>query len=260
MAVPSSNEAIVVGTPSQVTIIGIDSAVDPKNVGLARGVLANGQLRLIEVASVQRRPDELVERVASWVTLPTLLAIDAPLGWPRALGLQLSEHRAGQQVSTTANALFRRFTDGEIYRRYRVTPLDVGADRIARTAFAALELLAAVRGRIASDVPLLWAPGFAGVGAIEVYPAATLVARGLSRFGYKKDPMLRRTLLAALVSELGVDPDGPTAAAMLDREHSLDAALCVLGGADFVAGRAQAPAAEHRAVAEGEGWIWVRGT
>ena len=47
-----------------ITVLGIDAAAEPRNVGLARGV---------------------VEKIAAWTRPPTLLAIDAPLGWPRAL-------------------------------------------------------------------------------------------------------------------------------------------------------------------------------
>jgi len=91
-----------------------------------------------------------------------------------------------------------------------------------------------------------------------VYPAATLVARGASRFGYKKEETLRRALLAALAPDLGVPLEGPAAQAMLVREHSLDAALCVLAGADFIVGRAPRPADEFPDVTRDEGWIWVR--
>jgi hypothetical protein len=35
----------------------------------------------------------------------------------------------------------------------------------------------------------------------------------------------------------------------------VDAAVCVLAGADFIAGRAMSP--ENRSLAEREGWIWT---
>jgi hypothetical protein len=245
-------------TPT-IAVIGVDAAVDAKNVGLARGLVTEGRLRLLETGGLARTTDALVEQIAAWFMPPTLLAIDAPLGWPRTLGQRLPDHRAGQPLVAAAHALFRRFTDCEVARRYRVTPLDVGADRIARTALAALDLLSAVRRRLGREVPLLWSPRGPELGAIEVYPAATLVARGLSRLGYKKEPALRRTLIDALAPELVIAADGPVAARMQAREHDLDAALCVLAGADFLGGRAPAPPTEHRELAEAEGWIWVLG-
>jgi hypothetical protein len=61
-------------------------------------------------------------------------AIDAPLGWPKPLAETLIDHRAGLPIETPANAMFRRTTDLFIQRKLKKTPLDVGADRIARTA------------------------------------------------------------------------------------------------------------------------------
>lgn len=93
MTVPDERDGEAdAGASPGVTIIGVDAAADPKNVGLARGVVVDGQLRVLEIGLIARKLGELVERVASWVTPPTLLAIDAPLGWPRALGLGLSRH------------------------------------------------------------------------------------------------------------------------------------------------------------------------
>jgi hypothetical protein len=86
-----------------------------------------------------------------------LIALDAPLGWPRALGACLQSHMAGAPLDSEANALFRRATDDEIKVRLSKRPLDVGADRIARTAVAALELLGALRRETGRPVPLAWA-------------------------------------------------------------------------------------------------------
>src|SRR5204862_1418897 len=70
-----------------------------------------------------------------------VLAIDAPLGWPVALARTLFTHRAGERLSSPANDMFRCTTDSFIQRELSKTPLDVGADRIARTAHAALRFL-----------------------------------------------------------------------------------------------------------------------
>jgi hypothetical protein len=57
-----------------------------------------------------------------------LIAIDAPLGWPKPLAETLMNHRAGVAIETPANAMFRRATDVFIQQKLRKTPLDVGAD------------------------------------------------------------------------------------------------------------------------------------
>ena len=67
---------------------------------------------------------------------------------------------------------------GFIQQKLKKTPLDVGADRIARTAYAALHLLGSVRVQLHLSIPLAWAPtDISVVAAIEVYPAATLVSQ-----------------------------------------------------------------------------------
>jgi hypothetical protein len=65
-------------------------------------------------------------------------------------------------------------------------PLDVGADRIARTAHAALRLLQELRERTHMSIPLAWDRNFKPeVQAIEVYPAGSLKSYGIRHSGYK---------------------------------------------------------------------------
>jgi hypothetical protein len=101
-----------------------------------------------------------------------------------------------------------------------------------------------------------WDPAFPGREAvIEVYPAGTLVSRGLSGSGYKTPghrkerelivAMLRQNMRIAIPEE-----------AMLGNDHVLDSVLCALAGQDFLAGRCFKPT-DHD-LARKEGWIWVR--
>ncbi len=107
-----------------------------------------GRLRLLELTrgSRQRSP---IAIVAEWAEAhsPVLLALDAPLGWPAALGVALAGHRAGGPLEHTPNRLFRRRTDDWVRSRFGKRPLEVGADLIARTAHAALALLEGLRQR-----------------------------------------------------------------------------------------------------------------
>ncbi|WP_428625413.1 DUF429 domain-containing protein, partial [Sedimenticola sp.] len=168
-------------------IIGIDCATDPKRVGLARGwATANGPVvdRLGKVA----KGESVADRVIDWMAdAPrVLLAMDAPLGWPAALGDALAVHRAGGFLPVVPNRLFRRDTDRFTHRQLGKLPLDVGADRIARTAHAALSLLHEIGERQPCAVPLAWSPGFSEpAAAIEVYPAAVLKTSGMRFQGYK---------------------------------------------------------------------------
>lgn len=240
------------------TIIGIDAATQPKKIGLARGMLTGDRVVIDHVV----RGSEVSSpagAIASWVRGPTLLAIDAPLGWPWPLGGALAAHRAGQEVGGDPHELFRRTTDRHVHATLGKLPLEVGADRIARTAHATLRLLGDVRRRVPAEIPLAWSVGQSGTTAIEVYPAATLIGRRISLTGYKKNDAVgldaRRAILAALARQWRLDVD---AGSLTQSDDCLDAAVCVLAGADFLRGLCVEPGEADRERAEAEGWIWFR--
>jgi predicted RNase H-like nuclease len=242
---------------SSFTLIGVDCAVDEKKVGLARARWDGKRTHLWQVA-VGGRGESIAETIAGWITTdrPTLIALDAPLGWPAVLGETLRPHIAGELLDGTPNELFRRQTDHFIKAVIGRQPLDVGADRIARTAYAALDLLEQLRQRSGEPIPLAWSPHDpARVTAIEVYPAATLTVNGLPAAGYKRKEQVdvRRAQLAGLRTLM----DLPEAMdLMLAKADVLDAAICVLAGADFLAGKSLPP--ENLPLAKKEGWIWVK--
>jgi hypothetical protein len=150
--------------------------------------------------------------------------------------------------------MFRRETDRFIRTKLSKTPLDVGADRIARTAHAALRLLGDVAYQLGRPIPLAWTSQFLDVMAIEVYPTATLVAHGIRSKGYKARDQVdqRREILAALSRELDI---GDLTATIEESADAVDAVVCLLAAKDFLEGRAMPP--EDAALAEREGWIWA---
>ncbi len=237
----------------RVTVVGIDCATDPRNVGLALGRSDGQRATLLDVRLGSRAvPPHAV--VAEWIgDGPALLALDAPLGWPAPLGRMLATHRAGAPLADDAHMLFRRETDRVVKQRLGKQSLDVGADRIARTAHAALALLEAVGARIGRPIPLAWAPGEAG--AIEVYPAATLRSHGIASAGYKKpeNVAVRDRIAGALGARLAIEAPRDVLTAT---DHALDAALCVLAAHDFLSGATLPP--DSLPLARVEGWIWIR--
>ena len=240
------------------TIIGIDCATQPKNVGLVLGRWDQDIVSVDQVL-IGSMVESIVDNIAAWATTNalTLLALDAPLGWPAGLGEYLQQHQAGASIRLDANSLFRRNTDRFVKQTTGKLPLDVGADRIARTAHAALGLLQDLRERSGQPIPLAWQPELSpGIQAIEVYPAGTLAAYGIDARGYKKREgrAQRRALLRFLDQRLSLPQDR---ALMEDNDDALDAALCVLAGLDFLRGRAMEPKDLQRA--RKEGWIWVKG-
>ena len=242
-----------------VVIIGVDCATDPRKVGMAWGMWAGGKGTVHEMTSAG--PDLspanwISQRIQQHRTCACLLALDAPLGWPAAFGFALAGHNAGQAIPTQPVNFFRRETDRFINRTIGRRPLDVGADRIARTALSALQLVAQVSNRVGLDIPLLWGPEMpCGLAAVEVYPAAVLQVLGLPASAYKEDDQrpVRARILEGLSAQMELPQDLTPA---LDDADILDALICVLAGIDFLAGRAMPP--EDLDLAMKEGWIWVR--
>jgi len=247
---------------NEVTVIGVDCATDSSRVGLALGKWRSGRRLVIEDVRRGAEPDP-VTIICEWLQAspaPALIAIDAPLGWPAPLADGLKDHRAGSKLDGEPNYLFRRYTDREIQRRIGITPLDVGADRIARTAHAALALLGIVRDSTRREVPLAWSHhGLEGTSAIEVYPAATLRASGLPYRGYKKvdQEPARRQILVALNPALSFGANRlRIESAAAENADLLDAIICMVAARDFLDGRAIPPS--DLDVTQREGWIWVR--
>ena len=292
-----------------VQIIGIDCAAQPKDFGLARG-LVHG--RTVEIVEVDKRSDNcfghLVEQVQGWINRhdadvhgTTLLALDAPLGWPIYLTRALRNHRAGAPLgrpsdtsrkANPGNHLFRRHTDRFIAQKFPDAPLDIGADRIARVARSALELLGRleVPGDRQPAVPLLWAPrDLERLGAIEVYPRLTLrhlPGSGKTDLRYKRmgrgsEPAQkeRRKIVDKLLPARLTFNENQLRLARpkgrpLDYDHDrIDAVLCVLAGLHFLIAESVGPehpeaaawlaeetgtppAASVDEITAREGWIW----
>ena len=238
-------------------IVGVDCATDPKKMGFAHARFDGAKCQVIE-AMQGTSYDANILLVSGWLSAEpsALVCLDAPLGWPEALGDELAQHSAGQRLGSEANTLFRRETDRAVKRRLNKQPLDVGADRIARTAHSALLFLDRLRQVSGHHLPLDW------IGdepmhptAIEVYPAATLVAHGIRSTGYKKKENIgpREEILAELEKNMQLPEDDVV---MKGNADALDSAVCVLAGLDFLLGRSPGPT--NRTVAEREGWIWVK--
>jgi predicted RNase H-like nuclease len=238
----------------EATIIGVDCATDPRKVGLALGTWRNREATISDVR-VGGRGEPLAETITGWISndMPTLIALDAPLGWPIELGPQLVDHSAGEPLDVEANDLFRRETDRVVKEKIGRQPLDVGSNLIARTAHAALRLLDEVRTLSDCAVPLAWDSRVESVSAIEVYPAATLTAYGIQASGYKgkQDIRSREMMIEALRAHLVLPKD---TSLMEEKADALDAGVCVLAAADFLDGRVVQPT--DLAKAKREGWIW----
>ena len=237
-------------------IVGIDCATQPKNTGLALAVLEGDRLT-VHHARVAAHATDAAETAGDWLAEAPdgVLALDAPLGWPAPMGDVLAHHEAGGSVPVEADRMVNRATDRVVRQRLGKKPLEVGADRIARTALAALATLDSIRQRV--PVAMGWTPGaIRGRHALEVYPAATLLARGLDPRGYKKPDVSARR--AELLDALDLDAAESVRRAAEAVDHVLDAVLCCVAAADYARGHVLTPtqAGVDDALARREGWIW----
>lgn len=251
------------------TVIGIDCSTDPKKVGIAHGAIAQDGPRVESVLlgrSLGRSWNNIVDYVVSLIDnaerTSTLIALDAPLGWPHGLRKALSDHHAGAVLRLDADEIFHRLTDDVVKKELALkqNPMEVGADKIARTAHKALWFLDQVRERTRLPVPLSWTPGCVrDVEAIEVYPAATLAGRGLPNQGYRTGdgaPGKRKDVVSELANSVDLAEEHQEE--LKTSEHLLDAVVCVVAGADFAAGNVISPYGGNMDLVRREGWIWVR--
>lgn len=238
-------------------IIGVDCSTDERKVGLALGSIVQGRLNIHEVVRGNRK-QSVAELIGEWLLAdqPTLLALDAPLGWPIPMGVELFDHSAGVSLKSERNYFFLRQTDRIIWDKIEKKPLEVGANYIARTAHAALKLLQTLREEKDMAIPLAWEPGvLAETCAIEVYPAATLSAYGISNKNYKspKATTVRQQLIDRLSDHMDIAADRKQ---LELSPHLVDAVICVLAGYDFLSGQCLLP--NNMETAHKEGWIWVK--
>jgi len=261
-------------------LIGVDYSAQEGNVGLAAGRL-NGDSLEVEFAECPGTRAEVEKRIVDSINAEkknggALIAIDAPLGWPKSLSKTLCWHKAGRAFSTPADQLFKRATDRWVRDEIKQKPLEIGADWIARTAYSALSFLLRLRNETACVIPLAWKPGCAmSVSVIEVYPAATLKGRNIAPANCRgKEGEEKRECIARwredVINRLGVDGVWPSEdlvknRLMFENEHVFDAVLCVQAAMDFVKGHVISPSdAEIDGGKVGirrakkEGWIWVK--
>jgi len=228
-------------------IIGVDCATKEINIGLALASFQNGKGKILEVkAGSETKPALMI--VKDWLPRAslTLIAIDAPLGWPIQMGSELHSHKAGVCIDIVPDKLFSRYTDREIKRRLDKKPLEVGANLIARTAHAALQFLGKLRHDTGLAIPLAWNHSkITETSAIEVYPAATLKAMGANG-GSPLSAIQKDGSLYINVDEENLNT------------HKKDAIVCIFAAIDFLNGKCTQIARHKKEIVEKEGWIWVR--
>jgi predicted RNase H-like nuclease len=240
-------------------VVGVDCAIEEERTGIACGVVTDGGTLELSRVTLGTAGESATATIAGFIERADryVVGLDAPLGWPMGLGPTLATHRAGVRLAAPADHVFRRETERFVHHELGKTPHEVGADRIARVAHAALELLDEVRKRCKKPLPLGERPG-AESCAIEVLPEATLLSRNITATGYKGVTTSSRNARTKIIDRLADEVSfGVHRAVVIDNPDLMDAVLCALAAADFAAGEALTP--PNREVAAKEGWIWFRG-
>lgn len=238
-------------------IIGIDCASKAENTAVAIGTYQRANLWLSEVYMGNKKQNIADFIYASISSSDVLIAIDAPLGWSEPMGRLLALHQAGDPLAEEQDRFFRRLTDTFIHQKTGKLPLEVGADRIARTAHSALKIIGELRTK-GLPLPMCWEVGKQNAsGIIEVYPSATLRAYQTISSGYKGDSPEEKAKRKQIVQDL--TPYIPNINDLIhadSRADMLDAVVCLLAAKDFLEGTVYLP--ENIEIAKKEGWIWVR--
>lgn len=235
-------------------VIGWDAATISKNVGLALARKVNRKWLIEECLTPrnlksERDLDGTILQINKWVKKrpKTLIAIDAPLGWPLRFGSTIGKHTGGDALTNCKQCFFFRLTDSFAKHYYGKTPFSVNADKIARTTLASLKALQKLECKSAQ---MIWEPGLQQSGIIEVYPALTLRAHNYSSkkalsLDFKKQFLASQAIIDTSKFDL------PSLS-----EHRIDAILCCIGGIDFLNNTVVKPV--NVDCARKEGWIWVK--
>lgn len=221
--------------------LGIDLSSQPERT--AACVIEWGQGRALAQAPATGCDDaRLVRLIAS----ADVVGIDAPFGWPVDFVAAVADWPHEEWTVQHRDRLRFRETDRAIKQRLGIDPLSVSTDRIALPAMRAMSLLRrfGVHDR-------------SGDGRFfEVYPAASLVAWGLNRRGYKQtnSRAARAVILNALRKQM---PWLDVADAYLETSDALDALLASLTVRLCAQGLTIRPEPSLIPLAQQEGWIHV---
>lgn len=197
-------------------------------------------------------------------------------------------------IPNTAEVLFRRQTDQFVARRTGKTPLEVGANLIARVTHTALRLLKDVAPDRSKRRPLSGRCHLThGVNTIEVYPALAgpkfLTSESdtgpLDWDEIASDLKAMKAVESKSSKQKPFDPWPQVCEQLEDRlscdgfslrldervkrkkesarlrDHGLDAILCAWIGARFLAGHCEEPPERiGEDILAREGWIWFDGS
>lgn len=185
------------------------------------------------------------------------IGIDVPLGWPLGMVELLDRWHAGEPIAAPVDLradgspLLHRGTDRAVHRRIGKWPMAVGAEKLARVALRAFDLLSLSSREIDRS-------GLAG-GVIETYPKALVACwLGTSGDGTKGSAEHRAAVLDMIERALALRLESADRERIIGsgkRDHHFDALLCALAARAAAIGLTEPPGARELVAARLEGWI-----
>ncbi len=207
--------------------LGVDLATAPGKTGacVIEWPETFGTLPTIRLIRTNLTDDDILNLAAN----ASVVAIDAPFGWPRAWAASVGRHKPGRPFTAegTPASITRRATDTWVAENVGIYPLSVAANLIGATAIRSARLIH--RLGLPIDTGKFVVPPV----VTEVYPAAALRRWRLSHNLYKgRQLSAARTLLidALIAAGLPVRMAGDHRAAVQSSDDALDALLCALIG------------------------------
>jgi predicted RNase H-like nuclease len=237
-----------------VLTLGVDLATEPRKTAacLISWPDDPGQRPQVDLLRTNVTDDDILALADG----ATVVAIDAPFGWPRAWAAAVGAHRPGAAFAAEGSpaSLTRRATDAWVAQTLGIYPLSVAANLIGATAIRCARLVRRLGRHV--DTGVRPQPPFIS----EVYPAAALIRWGLSHRLYKgRQLRASRELLVAELVRAGL----PVALSEGDRhsvessDDALDALICALVARAIALGLTDDIPESLRTSGANEGWIRV---
>ena len=230
--------------------LGVDLAtVDKKTALCALEWPSDGPARIVH-RQLGASNKDIVARARS----ASVIAIDAPFGWPRPWAKAVAAHRPGLafHAEGASAVLTSRGTDRWVERETRARPLAVGANLIGATAIRCARLVHEMGLPIDVGAPL--EPPY----VCEVYPAAALSGWSVPYRVYKgaKGLEARALLVRALVTAgLPVELNPADRMWIEASDDGLDAMIASLVARAVLKGLTDDVPADLSQEAAAEGWI-----
>jgi predicted RNase H-like nuclease len=165
-------------------IIGFDCAAQMDKVGITYSEFTADKWK-IEKILPKANYDKFLKKIEYFKEREeeVLLCFDTPLGYPQKMVAYLNKLTAGKadlgnefNYDDHSREYFRRRTDILVKNELGITPLEIGADKLARSTLRTFEIINRINEILNGELSLAWDnKNLSQYSMIEVYPKATLV-------------------------------------------------------------------------------------